>query len=136
MSAVIAVIDANVLVPALISRNPDSAAVKVIAAVFEKRITPMINDEIMKEYREVLARPKFRLPKDLVAGVLGGIGRIGIPSNRVESEEPFPDADDRVFFEVALSNSDAYLVTGNARHFPKTRIVVSPATMLDILNTK
>ncbi len=126
MSAVIAVIDTNILVSALISRNPDSAAVKVLAAVFEKRITPMINDEIMKEYREVLARPKFRLPKDLVSGV----------SNRVACNEFFPDADDRVFYEVALSNSDAYLVTGNARHFPKARIVVSPAAMLDILRSK
>ncbi len=47
--------------------------------------------------------------------------------------DTFPDTDDRVFYEVALSKDDAYLVTGNARHFPKTRIVVSPSEMLEIL---
>ena len=38
-----------------------------------------------------------------------------------------------VFYEVALSKEDAYLVTGNIKHFPKTPIVVTPAEMIEIL---
>ena len=34
---------------------------------------------------------------------------------------------------VALSKEDAYLVTGNTKHFPKKPIVVTPAEMLEIL---
>jgi hypothetical protein len=34
---------------------------------------------------------------------------------------------------VALSKEDAYIVTGNTKHFPKTPIVVTPAEMLEIL---
>ena len=41
--------------------------------------------------------------------------------------------DDAVFYEVALSKEDAYLVTGNTKHFPKSPIVVTPAEMLDII---
>ena len=38
-----------------------------------------------------------------------------------------------VFYEVALSKEDAYLVTGNKKHFPQKPIVVTPAEMLEIL---
>lgn len=50
-----------------------------------------------------------------------------------ESNEAFPDPDDRVFYEVALSKEGSYVVTGNLRHFPKTPIVVSPADMIKIV---
>lgn len=49
------------------------------------------------------------------------------------SGEQFPDADDAVFYEVALSKEDSYLVTGNQRHFPKSPIVVTPAEMLQLV---
>ena len=53
--------------------------------------------------------------------------------NPTESGEPFPDSDDRVFYEVALSKDGAYMVTGNLKHFPKTPIVVTPAEMMKIV---
>ena len=48
------------------------------------------------------------------------------------NNEPI-DADDAVFYEVALSKEGAYLVTGNIKHFPKVPIVVTPAEMLAIV---
>ena len=130
---IFAVIDTNVIVSAMLSKKSDSSVIKVLNAVLSKRIVPMYNPEILSEYREVLARKKFRLPPLLVSSVIDQIEKQGISSERVCSNESFPDTDDRVFYEVALSKDDAYLVTGNARHFPKTRIVVSPSEMLDIL---
>ena len=44
-----------------------------------------------------------------------------------------PDEDDAVFYEVAMSVEDAYLVTGNIRHFPKVSKVVTPAEMIKIV---
>ena len=41
-----------------------------------------------------------------------------------------------VFYEVALSKENTYLVTGNTKHFPKKPIVVTPAEMLDILKSE
>lgn len=38
--------------------------------------------------------------------------------------------DTNVFYEVALSVDDSYLVTGNTKHFPKKPFVVTPAEML------
>ena len=46
---------------------------------------------------------------------------------------PDPDADDIVFFEVAMSKEGSFLVTGNTKHFPKAPTVVTPAQMLEIL---
>lgn len=57
----------------------------------------------------------------------------GVRGERILSDEFFPDPKDVVFYEVALSKEDAYLVTGNIKHFPKKPIVVTPVEMLEIL---
>ena len=50
-------------------------------------------------------------------------------------DEIFPDSKDIVFYEVAMSKDDTYLVTGNTKHFPKKPFVVTPAEMVEILNS-
>ena len=47
-----------------------------------------------------------------------------------------PDPKDRVFYEVVMEGrktEEAYLVTGNIRHFPEKPYVVTPRQMLDII---
>ena len=128
-----AVIDTNVLVSALITRNVEAATVKVLEAMFQGRIIPLYNEEIIEEYENVLRRSKFHFTLSVVNMYLRNICKMGIPSERIHSDESFSDKDDIVFYEVALSKEDAYLVTGNTRHLPKTPIVVTPAEMLKIL---
>ena len=41
---------------------------------------------------------------------------------------------DVVFYEVAMSKDNSYLVTGNTKLFPAVRRVVTPNEMLEILN--
>ena len=38
-----------------------------------------------------------------------------------------------MFYEVALSKEEGYVVTGNTKHFPKSPIVVTPAEMMQII---
>ena len=128
-----AVIDTNVFVSALFSKNINVATVKVLDAIFQGKIVPLYNDEIIAEYEKVLHRSKFHFTPSLVNKYLKSICKMGISSERVHSDEVFPDQDDVVFYEVALSKEDAYLVTGNTKHFPKKPIVVTPAEMLEIL---
>ena len=52
-------------------------------------------------------------------------------TNQVDWE--FPDSDDIVFCEVKMSKDDAFLVTGNNKHFPRTPLVVTPSEMVEIL---
>ena len=129
-----AVIDTNVFVSALLSRLPNTATVKLVRILFERGICPLYNEEIIAEYQDVLHRRKFHFPSEAIDEIIKTVQDIGISSERISSDEFFPDPKDVVFYEVALSIEDAYLVTGNKKHFPKKPIVVTPAEMLEILN--
>ena len=128
-----AVIDTNVIVSAYITKNLEAATSRVWEAVLQCKLTPIYNDVILGEYFEVLQREKFCIPEHLVKRALDKIITNGVRGERVLSDESLPDPKDMVFYEVALSKEDAYLVTGNTKHFPKKPIVVTPAEMLEIL---
>ena len=128
-----AVIDTNVIVSALMSRNHDSATVKVLDYLYDRVIVPVYNKEIIEEYEAVLRRPKFNFSEETVFAVIEAIREGGIDSKRIGSNEHLPDPKDVVFYEVALANEDSFLVTGNTKHFPKKPFVVSPAEMLQII---
>ena len=128
-----AVIDTNVFVSALLSHHPDSATVQVVNVLLEKGFCPLYNEEIIDEYHDVLHREKFHFPLSSIDAIINSIQENGISSERITSSEVFIDPKDVVFYEVALSKEDAYLVTGNKKHFPKTPIVVTPAEMVEIL---
>ena len=129
-----AVIDTNVLVAVLLSKSEESSVIKLIDAVLDGKIIPLFNNEIVAEYTEVLSRPKFKFDREIRELLVERIVFLGEDADRTAYSESLPDEDDRVFYEVVLSTEDAYLVTGNLKHFPKTPIVVTPAQMLDILN--
>ena len=129
-----AVIDTNVIVSALISKNIDSNPGKVFRAIVQERIVPLYNDEILAEYRCVLSRPKFHLAPALIETVLKAIIVDGLILDRVSATGiDFPDPKDIVFYEIAISKENAYLVTGNIKHFPVRSFIVSPAEMVEIL---
>lgn len=131
-----AVIDTNVFVSALLSRHPDSATVQVVNEILKNGICPLYNHEIINEYQDVLHRDKFHFPSAAIDYIISTIQELGIISERISSSEIFPDPNDVVFYEVALSKDAAYLVTGNTKHFPQTPIVVTPAEMMEIIKTK
>lgn len=130
---VYAVYDTNVIVSALISKSSETAVVKAFESLLSGEVIPLYNSDILSEYKEVLHRDKFNLPEYLITKVLKYIETNGVASERVDSGEVFIDPGDAVFYEVALSKGDSFLVTGNTRHFPNTPIVVTPSELLDIL---
>lgn len=128
-----AVIDTNVLVSALLTSKSDTATVQILEAIMNGQIIPLYNEDIISEYEIVLNRPTFRFSEETVYYYINAIKEKGVLATRIESGEAFPDSDDAVFYEIALSVEDAYVVTGNLKHFPKTPIVVTPAQMLEII---
>lgn len=129
-----AVIDTNVIVSALISKHPGTAPLTVLANVFSGDITPVFNDEIIEEYQVVLSREKFHLNPQDIDTALSAITNYGLNLERTpDADEFFPDPKDLVFYEVKMSKDDAYLVTGNTKHFPKKPFVVTPREMVHIL---
>lgn len=129
-----AVIDTNVIVPAVISKQLESNPAKVFRAIVQERIVPLFNDEILDEYRAVLSRPKFHLAQSVIEIVLKAIMTDGVSMDRTPAEEvDFPDPKDIVFYEVALTKEDSYLVTGNIKHFPVKPFVVTPAELVRMM---
>ena len=129
-----AVIDTNVIVSALLSKNSHSSTTIVYEAILDGLLIPVYNEEILKEYLDVLSRKKFPFAKEDIQYIELLLTHIGIKMDRTKTnEEIFPDQKDVVFYEVALSKEDAYLVTGNIKHFPKKQFIVTPAEMVEIL---
>lgn len=127
------VIDTNVLVSAMLAVRPDSATVRVLEHLVNGDIVPMFNAEIVAEYREVLRRPRFRFAEDDIVAVIDLVVKGGVDSKRAATSGFVKDEKDVVFYEVAMSREDSYLVTGNIRHFPVNTRVVTPNELLEII---
>lgn len=133
-----AVIDTNVLVSALLSSNENAATVQIIQRLYEGNIIPVFSDEILAEYNEVLRRKKFHFSEELICTLLNtmiSIGKRIVPS---PSGEILPDIKDLPFYEVVLEKQaeDAYLVTGNIKHFPIKPFIVTPREFLSLLDAQ
>ena len=129
------VIDTNVLISALLSKHSDAATVQVLNAVFDGTIIPVFNDEILAEYDNVLHRPKFKFSDTNIQLLLDTIKTYGVFAKQLITNEILPDPKDLVFYEVVMAKQDenAYLVTGNSKHFPKKTFIVTPNELLDIM---
>ncbi len=131
-----AVIDTNVLLSALLSKSEDAAAVLVLNAVFDGRITLLYHEDILAEYEDVLCRARFHLDRADVEAMIDELRRIGLPLSPATVEEAFPDPDDRIFYAVVMEKrktDDAWLVTYNLKHYPQKPFVVTPGEMLRVL---
>ena len=130
-----AVIDTNVLVSALLSKNGSAATVRVMIELLSGRITPVYSSEIISEYREVLSRKKFGFPSGQVNYLLSAIEKFGILVDPAPTGMILPDMKDLPFYEVVMEKrpDNAYLVTGNQKHFPKEPFIVTAREMIGIL---
>ena len=129
-----AVIDTNVLVSALI--NWDSVPGTIIDHMLTGDIIPITNENIIKEYDDVLRRKKFRFNEQDIQKVLDGIRKRSIFLIPSEIEEILPDPKDVVFYAVTMEarkTVNAFLVTGNMKHFPVKPFIVTPREMLTVL---
>ena len=131
---ILAVIDTNVIVSALLNHDGESNPAIVLTNVISGRITPLYNEDIISEYRDVLSRDKFPFKQEDVESTINLFVKKGILiDSTVPVKENFPDLDDVVFYEVAMSLEGTYLVTGNTKHFPTHPIVITPAEMVELL---
>ena len=131
-----AVIDTNVLVSAILSKKSDSATVKIIKAIVDGKIVPLVHEEILNEYSDVLNRDKFHLKRPTIEKFLRLFEIYGVEVIPRKTDEVFSDIDDKIFYEVAIGKQNSYLVTGNSRHYPHRDFVVTPAEMIFIIENE
>ena len=130
-----AVLDTNVIVSALLSSKADAATVQVLQKLFSDSFCPVISKEIMAEYAEVLHRAKFHFSPALVEDLLFAIEEKAEYVIPASTGAILPDMKDLPFYEVVMEKraDDAYLVTGNQKHFPAEPFIVTAREFLAIL---
>ena len=129
-----AVLDTNVLVSAMLKTG--SVPGHVVAEALKGDIIPVLNGDILTEYEDVLNRPKFRFDKRAVKILLYELKKRAVYSDYGLIEDEIPDPKDVIFYAVLMEKrkeDDAYLVTGNIKHFPLRTYIVTPRELLDII---
>ena len=88
----------------------------------------------MREYWEVLLRPRFPFDPEDVQRLLEKVEADGVPVLCDPLPADLPDKDDNMFVEAALAGGARCLVTGNLKHYPPERCcgieVVTPVALV------
>jgi len=129
------VLDTNVIVSGIL--RPFSKAALILTSVADGTVQVAYDVRLLSEYRDVLNRPKFNLPKENVEAFLTQVEQEGFLVSAKPLDIRLLDPDDEPFLEVAIAGKVEALVTGNKRHFPKKEYakvrMLSPAEFLEVL---
>lgn len=130
-----AVFDTNVLISSLLTKQTDTATARVVDAISSGDIIPLYNQEILNEYDEVLHRAKFSFSEERIQKILLMVRQFGMAVNSSPTGEILVDMDDLVFYEIVMEKrkDNAYLITGNIRHFPERDFIVTPSEMMALI---
>ncbi len=112
------VLDTNVIVSALLKRMSKPA--QILDAALDGKIKLVINEQIFKEYSEVLHRPKLNIPFDKADAILRFISFSAEWADSRQMQlniETIQDPGDLPFAEAAISSGAEVIVTGNLKHF-------------------
>ena len=128
------VIDTNIVVSAAL--RPAGSQRTMLLLAMTKPARMYVSEAVVAEYREILARPEFKIRKGLQQQLMQLIvshAHSVKPSRRLQVAK---DPDDNIFLECADAAQADYLVTGNPRHFPKfwkkTKVITS-RELIDIV---
>lgn len=121
------VIDTNVLVSAVLKSH--SVPGSIVELAFDGPIIPILNEAIEKEYREVLSRPKFHLPEDLIEGIMSTFHKRAIYVDAEHLDIKLPDPKDLVFYEVVMEERKGRCLSCNRKYqaFPKQTLYRNPS---------
>ena len=111
------VLDTNVVVSAHLKENGFERFVLDLA--LNSKLQLFLSTEILEEYRNVLARAKFRMSAERAAACLKLIENVATKVRPTRKVTVAKDPDDNKFLECAEEAQADYLVTGNKKHFPK-----------------
>jgi putative PIN family toxin of toxin-antitoxin system len=111
------VLDTNILVSAAL--KPDGLQRTVLVLAMTKPARLYVTKPIFAEYREVLARPEFKIRKGLQQQLLQLVKNHAQLVTPARALRVAKDPDDNMFLECADAARADYVITGNQRHFPK-----------------
>lgn len=118
------VLDTNVIVSALLC--PQSLPAKILGLVLNGTIGIVYDNNVLMEYIDVLNRDKFKINRETIKVVLDFITNDGEYIISMPQNIKFADEDDKIFYELYKSGEADFLITGNIKHFPKDKNIITP----------
>jgi putative PIN family toxin of toxin-antitoxin system len=140
MKGRIIIIDTNVLVAGLITSEARSPTARILDAMLDGKLFFLLSSDLLREYREVLLRPKLArrhgLRKAEIDQFLTEITANAIWRDPLPDRDPsVPDPKDVHLWALLSSEPSAVLVTGDRLlvENPKPRTsVISPAAAVEM----
>ncbi len=124
------VVDTNVIISAALS--PEGNAGKILGFIADnEEIQIFYSAEILLEYEEVLSRKRLGIAPEKQTSYLEIIKKLGRGFDPVLSGISLPDESDRTFYDTARQ-AKAILVTGNKKHYPAEKWILSPAEFVQL----
>ncbi len=118
------VFDTNIVVSAMLS--PSGTAADALRLALNRHVQFCASEVIFEEYEEVLRRPKFRRPPQVVSALMKAVRAVAELVKPTATLTVSADDADNRFLECAEA---ANIVTGNIQHFPvawgRTRIITA-----------
>lgn len=135
------IVDTNVLVAGLITKQLSSPTVSIVNAMLSGSILYLLSAELLQEYRNVLLRPKLcrlhLLDEDQIDTILTEITANAIWHEVVATTDGgAPDPGDDHLWNLLATEPSAVLVTGDQlllNNPPQYRSVISPSTCIQLL---
>jgi uncharacterized protein len=115
--------------------QPKGNPAQVLSLALAGAVRVCYDQRVLAEYKEVLARPRFKFDPARVREVLTKLKADGLAVDATKARDlNLPDPDDEPFLGVALAGRVDYLVTGNLSDYPvecrRGCAVVSPAEFM------
>jgi putative PIN family toxin of toxin-antitoxin system len=123
------VLDTNVIVSALMSTNGTPA--KILSLMLTGKIKILYDTRIVYEYIEVLSKKKFGFNMEIINGMIDYFRNNGEYINAEPLKIKFTDETDKKFYEVYKTGKAQYLVTGNLKHYPNEKSIVTPRKFME-----
>ena len=124
------VLDTNVIISAALKSSGHPFQIMELVSAGVLRL--YYSSEMLDEYTDVLSREKFNFTPEKQTVYIERIKEIGILSSVQQSNVPFVDESDRIFYDMARFYN-ALLITGNKRHYPDEPFILTPAEFLSSL---
>ena len=124
------VVDTNVIVSALINSNGTPG--KILPLILNGKLELLYDNRIIFEYKEVLARKEFGFNIEIINDLMDFFKHEGEFVNAEHINLKFHDESDKKFYEVFKAEKAQYLITGNIKHFPKEKGIVTPKEFFEI----
>jgi putative PIN family toxin of toxin-antitoxin system len=123
------VLDTNVIVSALLS--PQGLPARILNLVLSGSAIVVYDNNVMAEYIDVLSRVRLKINQELRNLIIDFIDKEGEFTIAEPRNIKFDDEDDKIFYELYKSGDADYLITGNKRHFPKEKGIVTPREFIE-----